>query len=508
MNSILRKTSLIIFVLSGFLTSLQANAGFREALSALQHKDAERMLTEVDKAVKAKNYDGVYLFIATLYKQYRKGLFLGESNQQEFTKLKPAFRFDPSVRAMEVPHAEAWLGFITDEERFKLAKNLQLIPKSSDGNINSLNQVLLSNLKGVGVTPTKFEIPYETIKTKLDLAFVKIGITNPDDYGYYETEGIKSYRKTVEIDKKAGYKILADVLLEDDSLSYVQLDATCLMGYAYLNGDADFPRDSYQALLWYKRAYTRGYHSDRNGCAAKGLLSLYNTGDLAQYDADLVKKITALKGVLPNQWEMKNHSLPDLIIKHREAKAALPVISIHVTSPVYSIDIFADGLVRYNTIRSLFYDRNNLFLYPYKKFPENAVLGLDEWKIKPKLVKKLLTEIKQLGFYDMSEKYFQGCLCDMGETQTETFVVIRDKNTEKITSFQSWILGKEKRNYYDGERTVFNEEAAILTLFEKYFPTQHLRCGVNTASAEHLACIANDQAIHQQSATWTKLHSH
>jgi hypothetical protein len=502
----LKKFSLIALVIASLLFSLQASAGFREALSALQHKDAELMLTEVEKAVETKNYDGIYLFTATLFNQYRKGMYLGAGHQQELAKLKPAFRFDPSVKALEVPHSEAWSGFITDIQRLELLKQLEQIPESSDKNINSLNQILLNNLKGGGVTPTKFEIPFEIIKTKLDLAFVKIGITNPENYGYSETEGIKNYRKTVGIDKKAGYKILADVLLEDDSLSYMQLDATCLMGDAYLNGEGGFSRDAYQAMLWYKRAYTRGYYSDRNGCAAKGLLSLYRSGDLAHYDADLVSKVAASKGILPHPWEMKNYNLPDLIIKHRQAMTALPVISIQVTSPSYSIDVFSDGLVRYKTIRGMFYDRNNLYLYPFKKFPENTVLGLDEWKIKPKLVKKLLSEIKQLGFYEMPERYYEVCLCDMGETQTETFVVIRDKNIEKITSFSSWVLGKEKRTYYDGERSVFNEEAAILMLLEKYIPTRHLRCGVNVASAEYVACMANEHAVETQAAAWAKLH--
>ena len=54
----LKKWSLIL-VLTCSIFSLQANAGFKSALSALQHKDVESMLTELERAVKAKNYDGV-----------------------------------------------------------------------------------------------------------------------------------------------------------------------------------------------------------------------------------------------------------------------------------------------------------------------------------------------------------------------------------------------------------------------------------------------------------------
>ncbi|MBC7756525.1 MAG: hypothetical protein H7Z20_07795 [Bdellovibrio sp.] len=45
----------------------------------MQHKDAELMLIEVEKAVKTENYDGVYLFVPSLSAWYFQGEFAPES---------------------------------------------------------------------------------------------------------------------------------------------------------------------------------------------------------------------------------------------------------------------------------------------------------------------------------------------------------------------------------------------------------------------------------------------
>lgn len=484
--------------------STHAAAGFREALSALQHRDAEKMVVEVETAVREGDYDGAYLLTGTLYDNYKSGKFLSVKNKEELAKRKPKRRYD-NVKALIVPHSDAWVGFMSKGQRLRLAKSLKKLPIPSDRNISSLNHALLMNLQGEGKRPASYEYPFKGFLDKAGLVYVRLNI-NPTDYELGESDEFKKYKyeQALPVDKPLGYKLLEELLLEQDDypLTYLRRgDLACIMANAYLTGDGGYEKDFQQAALWYKRAYSRGYYSSGKDCDTKGLLALQKLGELSKYDRDLATKIAEINGEFPKAYKVRNFNLPDLIVQHRKRNLKLPIISLVVTYPFYSIDVFAGGIVRYKTVHQLQYSRDALGLLVQKKFPKNAAMGFDEWKASPKTVKKLLAELKRLN---LAEHTGEACLCDVGEAQTETILTIRGDNNEQIMSFQSWGLRQGMEVYYDAERTVSDEEAAMLSVVEKYIPTRGLRCGEDVKNSDYKQCMADEQAIEKKGAAWIK----
>lgn len=135
-----KKIGLVTFVTTLFV-SLQANAGFREALSALQHKDAELMLTEVEKAVKAKSYDGLSLFVSTLDDRYQREDFVPENIKKN--RLRRDYRL-PEGYENEFIRWDAFLSITQQAHLINLLENIKSFdfPESQ-----SIVQIISANLK-------------------------------------------------------------------------------------------------------------------------------------------------------------------------------------------------------------------------------------------------------------------------------------------------------------------------------------------------------------------------
>lgn len=528
----LKKVSLIILVITSLLFNLQANAGFKEALSALQHKDAERMLTEVDKAVKAKNYDGVYLFVPTLSNWYFTGEFVPNSIKDEaiakFAQVKKGTFADIYVDA-------SWESFLNQSQKERLAKSLEKVENLDFPYQETLRQLLLT-LPGDYQAPIdektlRVNEQYEaytnaerhsenTVSTKnithqdrlaiieraailgniryhVLLAQLQIG----EQKNIYGFDGL-AQSGIVKINKESGYKQLEDIAKSSD-IPWLGGDGVCLVGDAYRDGLFGREKSDKEAYLWYLRGYLRG-HWGGDTCVER-MQFAYKQGWIELYDVNNVKNIHSF-----NNWvnfsKFNETQQPKAILEY-QANQKLPVLQIDENLPNYRLRVYKDGWVEYATIRE--YDGYETVSWFYPKKTKihagrlnspNIIQGKYEWKVSRSKVKSLIDSLEKLNLNDIPSHSYEVCLCDGGETQTETKVSVRANKSDKWMSFNSWMLRREP-NFKLGKE-IFPVEAGVKTIIEKHIPTQALRCGDKGLGEQYLACVAADKRIEEAGNQW------
>ena len=527
----LKKLSLIL-LLTCSMFSLQANGGFREALSALQHKDAELMLTEVEKAVKAKNYDGVYLFVPTLSYWYFKGEFVPKNIKDEaiakLALVKKGSYADIYVDA-------SWESFLNQSQQGRLATSLGEVDHLDFPYQETLRQLLLA-------LPRDYQAPidektqrvkeqYEafqnaerhsenTIDTKnmthqdrlaiieraaslgniryqVLLAELQIG----EQKNIYGFDGLAK-SNIVKINKELGYKQLEDIAKNSD-IHWLGVDGICLVGDAYRDGLFGREKSDKEAYLWYLRGFVRG-HGAGDTCVDKMQLA-HKQGWIELYNINNVKNIHSY-----NNWvnfsKFNETQQPKAILEH-QANQKLPVLQIDENLPNYRLRVYKDGWVEYATIRE--YDGYETVSWFYPKKTKihagrlnspNIIQGKYEWKVSRNKVKSLIDSLEKLNLNDIPSHSYEVCLCDGGETQTETKVSVRTNKSDKWMSFNSWMLRREP-NFKWGKK-IFPVEAGVKTIIEKHIPTQALRCVDKVLGEQYLACIDTDKKIEIDGNEW------
>jgi hypothetical protein len=499
----LKKLSLIL-VLTCSMFSLQANAGFREALSALQHKDADLMITEVEKAVKNKNYDGASLFMHTLNFQYHLNSFLP-------TKLKSKIdeQAKTSNQLPRLTFQEAWSNFLSESQQKKLLFNLQQVPVSQDYSLRLFSEKLLIALGG---EPKDIENDlnnyylnhFSKLTQEYELALVKLGITNYESIGYYETKNIKKLRKTTKVDEIAGLKLLTELILE----SYKQRpadwnDSTCIIGDGHFYGKYNMPIDYQEAYLWYHLTYT--HFSPK--CATDKLLMMYKSGKLKKLNPGLAKQIDRLGGKLPPSENVATVDLPKTVISYRNKLPKLPTIVVSNSFPNYQISIYENGRIEYkanypeNIIPVLM--NTNGYLPNYREqLLANETIGEYSWNIKASVLKALKSDLQKVDFPNFPNFQYSSMLCDTGEHKVESVFILRNKTTEKAVNYQFYWGHQQKRDVPPKD-----EAAVLFSIVEKYIPTKKLRCGEESLSKSYLDCVDVDRKIDEKAQAWLKLNN-
>jgi hypothetical protein len=176
----LKKVSLIILVSTSFLFSLQANAGFREALSALQHKDAELMIAEVEKGVVAKNHDGLSLFISTLNAQYLREEFVPEQVIKD--RLRRDYRLPLDYENQFI----RWDGFLSESQVSRLAGILQRQKSIDYQETEGTLKIVLANLQKIKIPEVDLkainnEQYYVKKSAKIELRYSTSQAKKPDE---------------------------------------------------------------------------------------------------------------------------------------------------------------------------------------------------------------------------------------------------------------------------------------------------------------------------------------
>jgi hypothetical protein len=497
-DNMIKKLSLIVLFITSLLFSLQASAGFREALSALQHKDAELMLTEVEKAVEAKNYDGASLFIHTINYQYHLNTFLPVKLKSKIDEQAKTSNQLPTLTFQE-----AWSIFLSESQQKKLLFNLQQVPKTQDYLLKLFSEKLLIALGGepkdIGSDLNNY---YPNLTLDYELALVKLGITNFESIGYYETENIKKLRKTIKVDEIAGFKLFTQLILE----SYKQRpadwnDSTCIIGDAYFYGKFNMPIDYQEAYLWYHLTYT--HFSPK--CATDKLLTLYQDGKLKKFNPSLVKQMDALGGKLPLSENIVTANLPKIVISYRNKSPKLPSIVFSNSFPNYQISIFDNGRVEYKAnypenIIPVLINTNGYWPNYREQLLANEIIGEYSWNIKPSVVKALKNDLHKVGFLNFPNFQYSGMICDTGEHKVESVFILRNKIAEKAVNYQFYWGHQQKRDVPPKDET-----AVLFSIIEKHVPTKNIRCGEESLNKAHLDCVDVDRKIDEKAQAWLKL---
>lgn len=516
----LKKFSLIL-VLTCSMFSLQANAGFREALSALQHKDAELMLVEVEKAVKAKNYDGVYLFVPTLSSWYFKGEFVPKAVRDEaiakLAQVKEKTWVNITVEA-------SWESFLSEPQQLRLSRALQQVkdldypypeimrhllltlPESSqlqavDEKTKHVNELVNAEIAAANLGENNLDAKNAThherlasieraaslgsIRFQVLLAELQLGEQkNSYDFNALAKSGI------VKLDKEAAYKKLEHIA-KSSEMAWEDGNGICLVGDAYRDGLFGREKNNKEAYLWYLRGTVRGQSGD---ICHDRMQSAYKQDWIKLYDPENVKNIVPF-----NDWKsfsaFNETQAPKAIVDYQEHQD-LPILQLDVAFPYYRLKVYEDGRVEY---AAHWLNPQNIKEVHVRLLTQPKLIrGEYSWEISRKQVKALMGDLEKIGIYSIPLKNNAGCICDAGEASVVTQIIARKDKKEKRMNFYSWLLSRNAKEKY----LTYGAEDAIKTIVEHYVPTQDLRCGDKVLGEQYLDCVAADEKIKANADKW------
>lgn len=165
--------------------------------------------------------------------------------------------------------------------------------------------------------------------------------------------------------------------------------------------------------------------------------------------------------------------LPDLVqeIRKEIAKEEPPVFTYYFGQELHTLglDVYADGHV----------------LFGSSKYSKDLLV-----KVKPKVVKDFLADIKKAGFNEWTTVNSSTGNCSDHLCRTSDMYVTLREGTKVKRIFFSILPEYLLR----GEQASINHErmAVIRTLVNKYFPTQPLRCKLGNSEQKKQACLELD----------------
>lgn len=462
MRKMFKKVSLIAFILASLLISFQSHAGFREALSALQHKDAEKMLSEIERAVNSKNYVGASLFLPTLEKKYLQGDFVPSAERKAHED-----RFRNSYNgALSKPYKQTWEGLLNNTQKASL---IELIGKMELKYVDSNHQVtrLVKYLKGESIDANTSKTDtfqrLNLIQLSVDKGVLDYRLIGDAGTIVNDLFGLNSKPIFVKADKLLGYKFLTLVEVESDGMQY-NFPARCAMGDLYLQGFGELKKDYEQAYLWYLRNYL-AYDSE---CGRKEILSMLHHGLIDKFDKGLANKMRGLSENILKPEEFTEIMKPRILSQGK--KLIVPVIEINDSSFInYSLKVYENGMVY------------------YRGSGKSAIVGEDRWMIDKSIVEKIVNDIYLLGFESMPIAKNVHPLCGSGFPPSTIMLTVNYQGKEKTV----WV---REEQYIQPSRRVGNSKlAAMLFVLDKYIPTQQFRCGIDDLTRDYMNCIQADR---------------
>jgi hypothetical protein len=517
-DNMIKKLSLIVLFITSLLFSLQASAGFREALSALQHKDAELMVVEVEKAIEAKNYDGASLFTTTLNYRYSTKEYLPQHLKdrllfQEKYRLNEEYmkRYLPLIK---VTYKQYWSDFLSEPQQKKLLQLFKKIKLLQDERTNSVIKTIVTNLsladqhlevKNLQLYhPNAVEKINDETSKKLRVKELSVGdrlalIKNAADAGSNQFKklyglllmGDKEYAKFDEFgktinailaadilkaDPERGYKMYEESVLNDEEYKW-QGDISCVIGDAYYYGRFGKKQNYQQAYLWYVRGIKRYY--DAENCSRR-LLDLHKQNLLSEIAPELDKQILKLNEKIPYlDQTLELITLPDLIKEKRLISSDKRLIFLSHNLPYYQLEIFESGLVKY-----IAFNRNG-----YISVIQNAIIGYDEWYIPSEKVKVLISRLKDIDMEKISSHYESRFIDLSDEDFNITQMIITGSENEQ------YLYSEVRQKGLSIESNERSEVAAIKTIVEQFIPTHQLRCGEETITYLYKMCQSQEASL-------------
>lgn len=512
------------FVILTLMVSFSVQAGFREALSALDKRDSDLMISEIEKAISLNNYEGLSLLLFNLNSRYYSGTYASDS-----IKKQARLEMESSKNA-EVYYNLSWDGLLSNTQATRLAKILTKINQNNQNNqlliehiVRGLNKQISDDPRGrienaaskgnvYAAEYTAFEyaenqnlkIPInQQLKVVERAANLRAGsyavqyaamLMGEEDFVY--GSGLKALMKTPEfkINRVQGLRYLETYLMENVDfydLTILELRPpaiACLVGDAYRDGLYDGHQDLKQATFWYLWAGTSNL-------------------------IDMPCKSRVSKALKENWYPLLNKSLKEklqtsaALTEEDFSKLPLPETLVNSKSkknyPIVALsnwlEIYEDGLVKYGNnfdfILGVSWGTPNKHRVEDKQNENEQFIpyvGNDEWRVNKDAVSRLKEELNKIKVFDMPKVEAKYSSCE-----SYRFVDSIKLNFDNKSKSLLYLACPSYRNYFPK----YDNRLAIYAIVEKYIPTYHLRCGTAGLGESHFACIAKmkqEQAISEK----------
>jgi TPR repeat protein len=454
---------ILLFAFSDF-----AHADFRRALDAMQLADGKNMIYEVEDAVKTKNNDGLALFLSSLQYDSKKNFLTYPQKPTTYSFVYPELvtseQLPDFMKQLETAVNLADINvkfnffrlqhYIANGKNYKKISDAELERFANLGANNAVSQRAMSKDK---LSEAINDLEWLEKSAKLGSAYdtarlvdIYLG-TLPDPYEPENPE--KKPLPALIPDAEKGIYWLKRAAVITHNAGYV-----CKLADEYYEGK-NIKQDKKQAYLWYVEAYSQ---TSFYKCSENGLLKMAIVGDLDKYNKELATqlKVNKTQGGYLEKAKNNIEQPVDLVLIQKEY-AAIKRSIYEWSGNGLKLELFKDGTVKYGSTE-----------------------GGYEWKVQPSKISDFLKEIKNAGFFELSNHISDSVPCDMGESWIDVTIRVSDRNKIKNIHYRSI------RNLLLGSKI-----SKIYKIQESYFPTQRLRCGIPRTDTLYTDCVNYDNNL-------------
>lgn len=449
-----------LFCISLLFITQTTHADFRKALDAYMARDGATMLKEVKDAVGKKNDDGLMLLLMATNVDAATSDYDETTKQSKSTlrAILPQPKWDEMgellVQATNNSTVDAQYFFITASQ-FRI-----------DANTKIANEYFLK-----GSHLATFDSTIATISDKAEAGNLEAQLALGFRYLNYENEfGCEKQSKDPlckSKDESKGYYWLKRAVKTYEMSGNADFDLLpSVMCEFYRKTASGDQAKLKQAYLWaLKGANEVGSVSSSRLCLTK----IYESQELKLTSPEVYIALSDKSNFNSMVYRSDLKELPEWIVEVRKemAKQKLPVFTYHF-GPV--LDIYADGHV----------------LLGFANYPKDMLM-----KVKPKVVRAFLSELKKVRFYEWTSANFSAGYCPDFDPCGMMDMHLSLRDGAHIKRFYLGLLN-EKSQTLDWKYTNRKKMAIIKSLVEKYFPTQKLRCGLGSSEVRRQTCVEFD----------------
>lgn len=450
----------VIKIISTFILffSQPSQANFSEALDAYISRDAERLIKEVQLAVKNNNCDGLMLFLIVTNIDYATSDFDSKTRKVKST-LKTILskkQWDQLSHLLLIAAKNSSL----DSQFFLLTKS-QFKKKLKER--QSLTEMFAKKGSLLAMYSSKdrlYRARAGNIEAQLHLAFNDLNSNNIFDC----SKNKKNNSCSKSLNQRFFWLKNLIQASEVDNHHDFDLVPSKICSFLVDNSSQSDQEKLNQAFLWGQKGVneTGSFISESMNC----LRSIYKSKNLDFFSSELFR----FRGNEFNQMVYKPNlsnkpSLWNEVIEEQKYSENLPIFSY---SFGLGLDLYKDGRV--------------FLTLPTKEKAYFNKLSLEQ-------VKEFFDKLKEVGFYEWTTlESYTGICPDFDSCETfKMNVTSRYQEKNKRISFK--LLTKHAKN----NPTLVNRERirAIKKLVDDFFPIKQLICGIGNSSSYKKRCLEN-----------------
>ena len=479
-----------------------AHADFRKALDAYQARDGATMLKEVKDAVGKKNDDGLILLISAMdidYTTSRMTSFEPEATPQkvDLSKIK-----------------STWETILTEAQQKEMFDMLDCATKITrvETRYKFIHSAIFLKYKWLDKT----RLPYTIISSELETLAEKGSVSAAHDMRF-SGNFVKSHKRAAQSGSAlAAYELAADcysgnperlyrspaeckarneekmaywlqiAILNNDTEGWLMSKIAEEAGSLYQKGLDQQKPDAKEAYFWYRVALNTYSYSYYQIIARleemRKVDQLKQVAPLLDLNWDDREKRDQLLAVtkfseLPKWYAGRKKTIHEKpVFSYRSTSSRLPNTAISIGGSV-DIDVYADGRVSLN-FGGLQNRKENIETM---------------WKISPQKVLEFMSSVKRLGVDDwlLNTHGKKACIIPSDcIAPIFYYITIREDGSERTLVMDAQDNTDISATYPNGKHI-----AQIVTLIEKYFPTQKLRCTLGSSQTYNQSCLKFDQLL-------------